>query len=761
MGRCGKTARTFPWMRRSLPCSLAAAALFALALPGAPLRAANETPAVARPRLGGAPSGAGATGTVFFVKLPSGSIAAVGAAHSFDLGELAKATAVDFHLGATGKRVARSERLLAPPGRPFRDAQGALAEDIMVFALAGPLEGARALEPAMSGEIRAGERVRLLGVPAMVKQDEDDLFGRIAAVDDDRIDVDLDVKADLRGWGGAPVLAAGSGRVIGVVEAALPNAGTFRIGLAPIHAVLDATEKPLEGGLGARFAGFAPEPAEDADAAQGAPDGDGGEAEVAEAPAADPDAAGDFRAGEAADVAVFEQAESELEARLEEARAKTRANQVTEVEIAIDYPENDAVFDSAAGAFLAGTALAARGDRKRFDVVLVLDTSGSTQESSNADVNGNGVIGSGGVRGLFGVGGDPGDSILAAEVAAARRLLSRFDPRNVRVGLVTFAGHDPVAGGGIVIQLGAQPPNAMTDAPLTSDFAAIDSALLRVQERGPVGQTHMAAGLDQATIELMGLRGALSETDPKTQKLVVFLTDGLPTLPTQSISYNIRACLRAADRARRNGIKVHTFALGTEALSGPIAVVDMARHTGGTFTPVKNPGEIVSMIEGVSLVDLASLRIRNLTTQKDVPDVEVRIDGGFGALIELAPGKNRVEVVATATDGVESRAEVTLHFAPGAGIPEVPPALLPMRNALLERRLANLKAVGLGMEREQVESTRRAIALSIEEQRRLAEERAAAQRRQLEIEARDVAAPPDATDPNAPQAPAPPEEPKP
>ena len=735
MGRSGTSARTLGVMRREpfLRRLGRGAILLALLGPAAPAYAADELPAVARPRLP-APGSPGASGTVFFVRLPGGAVAAVGAAHSFDLGALAAAQAVDFHLGASGKHVARSERFLAPPGRPFRDASGALSEDLVIFALTAAPEGARVLEPAPSSEIRDGERVRILGVPAMVKQDEDDLFGHVASIDDERIDVDLDVKADLRGWGGAPVLSAKSGRVVGGLEAALPKAGTFRVGLAPIHAVLDASEEPLEGGLGARFAGFAPSGAEAATTAGNGATQPGQHPESREeAIASEPE----FRAGEAADVAVFEKSETELEKRLDEARANDRnAEPRTEIELAIDYPANETVFDSPAGAFIAGSALAARGDRPRFDVVLVLDTSFSTGQASNADVNGNGVIGSGGVRGLFGMGSDPGDSILAAEVAAARRLLVRFDPRNVRVGVVTFAGHAlDGGGGGMVFTIGGATPNSVTESPLTHDFGAVDRALQRVQQRGPEGDTHMAAGLDQATIELLGLRGALSETDPKSEKLVVFLTDGIPTLPTASIPYNIRACLRAADRARRKGIKVHTFALGPEALAGPIAVVDMARHTGGTFTPIVNPGDVVSMIEGVNLVDLDSIRIRNLTTQKEAGEIETRIDGGFGALIELAPGKNRVEVVARATDGTESKEVLTLHYAPGAPLPTVPQNLVPLRNALLERRLQTLKQVGLGIEHEQTEKTRREIAHAIEEQRRLAEDRAAQQRRELDLEA--------------------------
>jgi hypothetical protein len=608
-----------------------------------------------------------------------------------------------------------------------------LREDIVVFTLDAPPEGARSLAPAAPGEAREGERVRLLGVPAMVPQDEDDLFGRVVRVDATRLEVDLDVKADLRGWGGAPVLSAKSGRVLGLLEAAMPSSGTLRLGVAPIEAVLGAVAEPLEAGRGSRFAAFAPEAPGSAPSEAEATD------EAREVAEETIDREPDFAAGKATDTGDFERAEGELERRVEEAAAAAapRTARATEVEIDLDYPPDESVFDSAAGVLLAGRALAQRGDVPRFDVALVLDTSGSTSQATGIDVNGNGVVGATGIRGLFRHGDDPGDSILAAEVTAALRLLERFDPRNVRVGVIGFSGTPPGgAGGGGLIVIGGGPPvpPAVTEAPLTSQFGETRRALARIFQRGPYGGTHMAAGLDQATIELLGLRGSLSEPDPKAQKVVVFLTDGMPSLPTGYESYDVRACLRAAERARRAGVKVHTFAIGPEALSGPVATVEMAQRTGGSFTPVRNPADIVSMIEGVSLVDLAEIRVRNLTTQKDAAEVEVRLDGSFGALLDLAPGRNRIEVYARATDGSESRREVTLHYAPGAPLPELPPSLVATKNLLLERRLETLKQVGLGIEREAAERTRGELALEIQRERRQAEERAAAQRRELRID---------------------------
>ena len=85
-----------------------------------------------------------------------------GAAHSFDLGELAAAPAVEFRLGRTGATVASSERFLTPPGRPFTDPRGSLREDIVVFALAAPPRGAREPRPRRA---RRSERGRARAHP--------------------------------------------------------------------------------------------------------------------------------------------------------------------------------------------------------------------------------------------------------------------------------------------------------------------------------------------------------------------------------------------------------------------------------------------------------------------------------------------------------------------------------------------------------------------------------------------------------------------
>ena len=76
----------------------------------------------------------------------------------------------------------------------------------------------------------------------------------------------------------------------------------------------------------------------------------------------------------------------------------------------------------------------------------------------------------------------------------------------------------------------------------------------------------------------MSASRALSEPDASSEKVVLFFTDGRPTLPYDQVfeAENVKAVLRAADRSARANIKIHSFAIGPEALEGPVATVEMA-----------------------------------------------------------------------------------------------------------------------------------------------------------------------------------------
>jgi len=662
-----------------------------------------EDPAIARPGLPDiGQSAADARGVVFFlaVRHPPG-VAAVGTAHTLRLEDLARAARVELALPRSLRRVATADGLLVPPGRPFSLPGASLREDFLVYALEAEPRGVRVLEAETATPLAPGLRVRVLGPPARGRRDVHDAFGTIAAVSEERIDVDLDLSQSLEGWGGAPVLLTDTERVIGMVEAAVPRPTGARVLAAPIGAVLEALRHPLDGGAGRAFAAFAPD-----DAADDAPARD------------DPAVPADDAPGSRGAL---------LDPSPEEPVA---------LELSIEYPPDGAQVDATVcGSFVAGRALAQRGRMRRFDVVMVLDTSRSTIDPAGTDVNGNGEVGRprlGRLGAFFGSSlTDPGDSILAAEVAAARQLLRGLDPRSTRVALVGFAGDG--SGGG---RYASRKP-AYTLEPLTRDYRRIERGLDELLETEPEGNTHMAAGVDQATIELLGLRGSHSKPDRGSEKVVFFFTDGQPTLPygPEDEADNVRAVLRAASRARRADVRIHSFAIGPDALEGPIATVEMASRTRGYFTPVRHPGDLVDVVEEVSFANLQDVRLEHVDTGRTARPFRVTADGTWAGFVPLEPGPNRVRVSATADDGTtaERRIEVTLTDD-AAAVAELPRALVVQRNRLLEDCLRDTKRLRLRAEQERLDALRRELRIEIERERAKARERADEQRKTLDLE---------------------------
>jgi hypothetical protein len=354
--------------------------------------------------------------------------------------------------------------------------------------------------------------------------------------------------------------------------------------------------------------------------------------------------------------------------------------------------------------------------------MVVIDTSESTALPAGVDVDGDGTLGQPEARAARST--DPGDSILAAEVAAAKTLVAGLDPRSTRVGVVSFAGEaGSTRTGRVRIERAA-----LTREPLTSDPRRLRRALDAVQAEGASGMTHMAAGIDLATLELLGLEGALSRHDPETTKAILFFTDGEPTLPSlDSAAANVGAVLAAAQRARRAGVRIDSFAIGPEALAGPLAAVEMASITEGLFTPVRHPGSLVHSMSLVGFARIETLTVRNLTTERNAYAERLHADGSWDALVPVAPGRNELEVQARGAGGTEARQRLVVRCSPGATAPVLPAELVPRQNALLEARLRELRA-------EQVDRVRRELVLEIQGEREKAHRRAVEQRKELRIE---------------------------
>ena len=201
---------------------------------------------------------------------------------------------------------------------------------------------------------------------------------------------------------------------------------------------------------------------------------------------------------------------------------------------------------------------------------------------------------------------------------AADALVASLTPNGrTRVGVISFSGEmNPRTGH----RVRYDQQDAWLEVPLTADFGAVRARLPEILRRGPDGGTNFAAGVRLAITELAGLSGARSSARAGARKLVLFLSDGLPTFPvglgSVSDPGDVEAALAAANVAHRAGIAINTYALGPSALTNPFAATEISRITLGTFLPVQNPGDIVSFLQGTSFANVEDVVLTNLTTKE-------------------------------------------------------------------------------------------------------------------------------------------------
>jgi len=369
------------------------------------------------------------------------------------------------------------------------------------------------------------------------------------------------------------------------------------------------------------------------------------------------------------------------------------------VDLELAFPENGTIFSDSSDAYLAGQLDAPFGVPGSVDAVVVIDTSRSTSRLSGGKID----------KVVRRVRGDPPDP------RASETVLDAGEGEGVAPGTLAAA---------------------RTEVTLTRHLDALEAGLQRIDRRGAAGRTHMAAGLDQAVNELIGRGRSRPRDDGATQKVVVFFTDGTPTLPYTKSESNELAVITAAERAAAYGVRVFSFAVGPEALGRPVAAVEMARRTGGVFTPVKNPRDLTAAVKSIRFARFDALEIRNVTLGEGARKIHLGEDGTFDALVPLKPGKNRIFVRAQ-VGNVTAEAERFVHYAPGSAQPFVPDDLAARRLRLLtgEKQLE----ISTGLEQQ------RLVEVFLRD-RHEAEERAARQLKELDVSAGatlpDVAAPP-------------------
>jgi len=310
--------------------------------------------------------------------------------------------------------------------------------------------------------------------------------------------------------------------------------------------------------------------------------------------------------------------------------------------------------------FVSGKVVQQTGRSANVDIFLVIDVSGSTAMYSGAELGdadqppesaglGMPQITIGGM----GLGGpplrNPRNSILAAEIAAARRLLLQLNSESTRVGVLTFSE------GAKLVQ------------PLSHDFEQVRRVLTEILRAGPYGGTNMAEGIRLGITELMGLGTSTKRAD--AIKVQLLLTDGFPSLTIgggkRATPEDTNLAINAARISGKAGIKIHVFALGEEALSYPRAAVGIAEESRGTYTPVTRPADVLAVLENISVVGVDYVQVVNRTTGARATHLRLAADGFFSAAVPVVEGRNQIDVFARASDGSNGRDSVTVFYQSG------------------------------------------------------------------------------------------------
>ncbi len=311
--------------------------------------------------------------------------------------------------------------------------------------------------------------------------------------------------------------------------------------------------------------------------------------------------------------------------------------------------------------FVSGKVAREAGRSGNVDILFVIDISGSTALYAGADLGDADQppattgfpmpqISIGGMS----LGGgpplrNPRNSVLAAEVAAARRLLLQLNHESTRVGVISFSD------------------NAHLLQPLTYDYERVQQVLSDVLRAGSYGGTNMVEALRMGISELMGF--GTSEKRADAIKAQFLLTDGFPTLPIgeskRMTPEDIALTVNAARLSGKAGIKVHVFALGEEALSYPQAAVGIAKESGGTYTPVMRPADALAVLENISVVGVDYVQVVNQTIGQKATLLRLAADGFFSSAVPVTEGKNQIDVLARASDGSNARQSITVYYQPG------------------------------------------------------------------------------------------------
>lgn len=172
---------------------------------------------------------------------------------------------------------------------------------------------------------------------------------------------------------------------------------------------------------------------------------------------------------------------------------------------------------------------------------------------------------------------DPGDSVLAAEIAAVQSLVTDLASPTRRIAIVTYSDTDPAT----------NHPGAES---ATGSIDELIEALERVHDAGSSGGGQFSVGMKRAVDAL--LHSSPRSDDPR--RIVLFVADSPEPRFRSSSGKPSRADASMGEEAQRAidaSIVFNTFGLDEAAeVALPHHLARIAGVTGGSFTRVRDAG---------------------------------------------------------------------------------------------------------------------------------------------------------------------------
>jgi hypothetical protein len=236
---------------------------------------------------------------------------------------------------------------------------------------------------------------------------------------------------------------------------------------------------------------------------------------------------------------------------------------------------------------------------------------------------------------------DREDTVVELEFAAARRLIDELSARRNRIGLVTYAERGRV--------------RAKVGSP-----EAAQKALEAVRPMGESGGQNISSGLRQARL----LFSRLEDDGLPRRRAVLLFTDGRATAPADEHIARLNT-LYEADALAERGVDLYVFAIGSIGVEEATFLLELAGAGRGRVFRLLDPKRL---LDDLAPLELAPrwLDIVNTTTQAPARAIRSSHDGRFDAFVPLAPGSNRIRVIAELADGKLQRWEEDVQYQPPA-----------------------------------------------------------------------------------------------